>query len=207
MAEYRHFGPLTQIIALLILVVVLSAGGALWFDYLGVIDAGDTFAPVLRLVGLDPSPRVEEVDDPGLLEAERAQVQAEALTMREEELEESRQELEQQMAEIQRRREELETREREIEDREFSFNERVRRYDNRRDAVIQNSRDLTNIPPAQAVQILQSYDDQDLVDLFRVTEELAQEEGTFSFVSLWLAEMPADRAAEIQRKMTVRAEQ
>ncbi len=207
MPEYRRFGPLLQILMLVLLVAVLTTGGALWFDYLGVIDTGRTFAPILRLVGVDRPPPVEEVEDPDLLEAERAELQAEALALREEELEERRRELEQERAEIDRLREELETREQEIEDREFSFNERVRQYENRREAVIQNSRDLTNIPPDQAVQILESYDDQDLVDLFRVTEELAQEEGTFSFVSLWLAQMPPDRAAEIQRKMTVRAEQ
>ncbi len=207
MPEFRRFGPLVQVGGLLLLVVLLTAGGSIWFHYLGVIDAVDTFAPVLRLVGVEPRPPVEAVEDPELLEAERAQVQAEALAMREEELVEREREIEEQFAEIERRREELEQREREIEDREFSFNERVRRYENRREAVIQNSRDLTNMPPAQAVQILESYDDQDLVELFRVTEEIAREEGTFSFVPLWLAELPPERAAEVQRKLTVRAEQ
>ncbi len=68
----------------------------------------------------------------------------------------------------------------------------------------QNSRDLTSMRPDDAVNILAGYDDQLLIDTLRVTEELAQSAGEISLVSVWLARLPADRAAEIQRKMTLR---
>jgi flagellar protein FlbB len=43
-------------------------------------------------------------------------------------------------------------------------------------------------------------DDQDAIDVFRKTEEIAQAEGTSSIVSYWLSLMPSERAAELQRK-------
>ena len=60
-----------------------------------------------------------------------------------------------------------------MEDREKLFNERVKAYDNRRDNVKQNSAYLVGMPPDKAVKILLAMEDQDVIDLMRVTEELA----------------------------------
>jgi flagellar protein FlbB len=60
------------------------------------------------------------------------------------------------------------------------------------------------MPPASAVGILVSMDDQDVIDLLRMTESIAQAEGATSMVSVWLSQLPAQRAAELQRKMVGR---
>jgi len=57
------------------------------------------------------------------------------------------------------------------------------------------------MPPDKAVKILLAMEDQDVIDLMRVTEELAAEAGEASLVAYWLSLMPADRAAALQRKM------
>jgi flagellar protein FlbB len=44
-------------------------------------------------------------------------------------------------------------------------------------------------------------EDQDVIDLFRVTEEQAAEAGEISLVAYWLSLMPAERAAALERKM------
>jgi len=200
-------GALPQIIALTLLVLVLLAGGALWFNYLGLIDVTETFSPVLRLVGIDGGRDEVQVEAELLLDRERLEKLEEALVLQEEALMEREQELSDRNNEISRRQDEIEARERDIQDRENSFNERVRRYDNRREVLVQNARDLLNMRPEEAVQILAGFDDQLLIDTLRVTEELAQEAGAFSMVSVWLARLPAERASEIQRKMTIRSEQ
>jgi flagellar protein FlbB len=46
--------------------------------------------------------------------------------------------------------------------------------------------------------------DQDAIDVLRMTETIAQAEGTTSVVAYWLSLMPPERAAELQRKMTGR---
>lgn len=200
-------GALPQIIALTLLVLVLLAGGALWFNYLGLIDATEAFSPVLRLVGIDGGRDEVQVEAELLLDRERLEKLEEALVLQEEALMQREQELAARDNEITRRQDEIEARERDIQDRENSFNERVRRYDNRREVLVQNSRDLQNMRPEEAVQILAGFDDQLLIDTLRVTEELAQEAGAFSMVPVWLARLPAERASEIQRKMTIRSEQ
>ena len=70
--------------------------------------------------------------------------------------------------------------------------------------LVQNSRYLTSMRPAEAVRILEGYDDQLMIDTLRVTEEIARESGEVSLVSVWLSNLPPERAADIQRKMTLR---
>jgi flagellar protein FlbB len=55
--------------------------------------------------------------------------------------------------------------------------------------------------PQNAVAILVASDDQNVIDILRRTEEIAAETGASSMVAYWLSLMPAERAAQIQRKM------
>ncbi|MFW6249893.1 MAG: periplasmic-type flagellar collar protein FlbB [Alkalispirochaetaceae bacterium] len=205
--RYSRLGAMPQIALLLLLIVGLVIGGLVWFDYLGIIDINDTFAPVLSLVGIAPRQGTGDPGDVMLLDRVRLEKQQQAVTLREAQLDQRRQELESSQQEIQEILHSLESREEELEDRENSLNERVRRYENRRAVLEENSRNLTNMPPERAVEILVSYDDQLLIDTLRVSEELAQEAGEASLVSFWLSQMPADRAAEIQRKMTIKPDE
>jgi len=61
------------------------------------------------------------------------------------------------------------------------------------------------MPPANSVAILLKMGDQDIIDLLRIVEQQAQKAGTDSVVPLWLSMMPADKAADLQRKMAARA--
>ena len=68
---YGGMGSGARLLALLLLVLVLAAGGLIWFDYLGLVDARSLLGPVRRLVGLQVVAAVEHPDDPLLLERER----------------------------------------------------------------------------------------------------------------------------------------
>jgi len=49
---YGRHGFGARVLALLLLVLVLAAGGLIWFDFLGLVEADRLFGPVRRLVGL-----------------------------------------------------------------------------------------------------------------------------------------------------------
>ncbi len=202
--RYSKMGAIPQIILLLLLITVLTVVGLLWFDYLGLLRAQDLFSPVLRLVGMERREEIEDVDDVMLMDRLRLEALQEALELEFEALEGRRSELETERLELERQEQELAVRTEELQEREVSLNERLRQYENRRAVLVQNSRYLTSMRPAAAVEILEGYDDQLLIDTLRVTEELAREEGEMSLVSVWLSNMPAARAADIQRKMTLR---
>ncbi|TVR68328.1 MAG: flagellar protein FlbB [Spirochaetaceae bacterium] len=197
-------GAIPQIILLLLLIIGLTVGGLLWFDYLGLIRVQDTFAPILGLVGVERREPFEDADDVMLMDRLRLGALQEALELEMEEIAEQRVVLENRRAELEQMAQVLASSEEELQEREVSLNERLRQYENRRAVLEQNSRYLTSMRPNEAVRILEGYDDQLLIDTLRVTEEIARETGTVSLVSVWLSSLPPERAADIQRKMTLR---
>ena len=204
MASYRGPGAAPRILGLLVLIVILAAGGSLWFDFLGLIDITQVYAPVLRVFGFQARTTDVDAGSASLLEQERLGKQQEALDLRAEELLRIEQELAERAAELERQSQELASREQQLDDRENSFNQRVEEYEDRRAVLEENVRTLTSMRPESAVAILEGYDDQQLIDTLRVTEELAQAAGEVSLVSVWLARLPAERVARIQRLMTIR---
>ncbi len=202
--RYSKIGAIPQILLLILLVLALVAGGLFWFDYLGLLNVRDAFRPVLGIVGADDRSEAPDPDDILLMDRIRLEKLQEAVELREADVENSRQAIEEERQALLEQEQMLEDRILELEEREVSLNERLQRYENRRAVLEQNSRDLTSMRPDDAVEILTGYDDQLLIDTLRVTEELAQEAGELSLVSVWLARFPAERAADIQRKMTLK---
>ncbi len=198
--EYSSVGAGFRVVILLLLVAVLVLGALVWFDYLGIVDAQGLLAPVFTLIRGERV--VVDGEDPLLLEKERMAKQLEALAIRSEELSAWQQELETGQAQIDQMIEQLQEREQKIEDREKVFNERLQTFENRRVNLQRNSEYLVGMPPENAVKILLQMEDQDVIDIFRMTEEQAQATGELSLVSYWLSLMPAERAAVLQRKMS-----
>jgi len=204
MALYGKVGAAPRIIVLVLLILVLTIGGALWFDYLGILDVKNAAAPILRLMGIQPPAKLPETDTTYLLEIERLGKLKEALDLQSEELRRFEETLKAKEKEINQKMAELEEQRKALQDQEKSFNQRVRSYENKRANLEQNAKYLTGMPPAQAVAILLKMDDQDMIEHLRMVEELARNAGEESVVAFWLSLMPAERAATIQRKMTLR---
>ena len=190
-----------RIILLILLIIVLFLGGLLWFDFLGMVDVRHRFAPVLRLAGFDTPEELDDPDDILLLDRERLDKQIQALDIRAEELDNRENEIVLKEAEVQQKLETLTEQEKTLEDREKSFNDRLKEYEDRNRNLRQASAYFTGMPPGDAVDRLLGMVDQDIIDIFRTTELIAQEAGTDSIVSYWFSLMPADRAAELNRKM------
>lgn len=202
MAAYGKQRILGRVIVLILLILVLAAGGLVWFDYLNVIDAKAYLSPLYTLLGREPRTQNELPQDVDLsLDAERLAVRMEALELRNMELDQREEDIARKQAEIEQMAQELEERQKALDEREKSFNVTQEEFENRRVNVEQNARYLTGMPPEAAVGIIEAMDDQDAIDVFRMTEEIAQREGAASMVSYWLSLLPSERAAELQRKM------
>ena len=205
MATYSSTNVGLRIISLLVLVAVLALGGLLWFDYLGILDAKRAVQPVRSLLGLSAQPDPVEAADPLLLDRERLDAQLEALALQQEELNRRESTIRDGERQVTQQLAELEERATALDAREKLFNQRVNAFDNRTANLEQNARYLVSMPPADAVEILQNLDDQDVIDLLRMTDQIAEAENTVSIVPFWLSQLPADRAAVLTRKMARRA--
>jgi flagellar protein FlbB len=125
------------------------------------------------------------------------------------EIEKTRQELDSNRGEIEQMAQELEERQKALEELENSLKAKEKDAENKERNIEANARNLMNMQPERAVGIMSEMNDQDVLDVFRKTEELAQAAGTTSLVPYWyqlMAATPegAKRAAELQRKMVNR---
>ena len=196
-----------RIFVLILLVIVLFFGGIVWFDYLGIINARNQIAFFYKLINKEEGLKIEDKDSVYLLEQERYNKMKEAIDIKEEELNKKNEELTKRDIEIKQRIEILDEKEKAFQERENSFNVRTLLYENKIANIEQSSRYLTGMPPTKAKDILLQMNDQDIIDILRVTERISQEAGETSLVSYWLSLMPPERSAAIQRKMAIKPDE
>jgi flagellar protein FlbB len=183
----------------------MGGGGVVWFDYLNLIDAKTVLAPIYRFIGREGRTQpASEDDEDRSLDAERLAIRLEALELRALEMDKQEQGIENRQGEIEQMAQELETRQKAQDDRENSFIQKLEDAETKERNVEQNARQLTNMPPAPAVAIIVAMDDQDAIDVLRMTDEIARREGSNSLVPYWMSLMPPERVAELQRKMVAR---
>jgi len=204
-----------RVIVLIFLILILAGGGILWFDYLNVIDAKAVLGPVYnylrgvpligRIVpqgeGRTQAPAVEETLN---LDSERFAVRMEALELRSMELDKQEQDLQNRKGQVEQMAQELEDRQKALDERENSINAELSDAEIKDKTVERNAINLTNMPPQRAVGILAAMDDQDVIDVLRKTDQLAEASGSSSIVPYWLSLMDPQRAAELSRKMVSR---
>jgi len=206
---------LGRVIVLIFLILILAGGGLIWFDYLNVIDAKAVLGPVYTTLRGVPIlgrivPKGEaRTQPPGgeeslNLDAERFAVRMDALELRGKELDKQQQDIQNKQGQIDQMAQELEDRQKALDERENSLNAMASDAEIKDKTVERNAINLTNMPPQRAVGILAAMDDQDVIDVFRKTDQLAQQAGTSSIVPYWLSLMDSQRAAELSRKMVSR---
>lgn len=193
-----------RIVVLILLIIVLCLGGIIWFDYLGILNAREQFAFFYSLIKREKPEKIENQDSALLLDNERYKKLKESLDIKEEELNKKNEELDKLSAEISEKKGILDEKEKSLAEKEKSFNTQSKLYENKVANLEQISRYLTGMQPDKAKDILLQMNDQEVIDVLRVTERLAQEAGESSIVAYWLSLMPAERSASVQRKMTIK---
>ena len=207
MAFTGSAGAGIRIFVLILLIAAVSFGGIIWFDYLGIVNARESLSSVFALFSKEKVVKLEDDNDEMLLDRERFKKMKEALSIQAEELSKKDEDLKKKEVAITQKLEMLTEREKALEEREKSFNTRTRLYENKIANLEQSSKYLVGMPPEKARDILLEMGDQDVIDILRVTERLAEEAGESSLVAYWLSLMPADRSASIQRKMTIKPDE
>ncbi len=201
MAKYGIVGTAPRIIVLILALIALIFSGFIWFDFLGLINVKDTLAPVLGFFGIRTRTKIEQPMAPDLLDQQRLAQQWEALNLETESLQEQKATLDARKAEITQMMEKVQERENALEEREKSFNARQNQYENRNANLRSVSQLFVNMPPSEAVLRLVEMNDQDVIDILRMTDTIAAEAGVNSVSSYWLQLMPPERSATIQEKM------
>ncbi len=201
MAEGTEVRPGVRIFILFLLLVVLALGAVIWFDYLGILDARSLIAPVYQLLGLQKRSAVASADDPNLLEKERLAKQQDAIAQRSQDLDTRQAALDQREQQLNQLGQQLNDKEAALNAQQKALSDQQKAIEDRNVNLVKNADYLTSMPPAKAVAILETQDDQFIIDTFRVVDTQAAQAGTDSLVPVWLQLLPPDRAATLQRKM------
>ena len=171
--------------------------------------AKKVFAPVYKLFGLAPQTSVTATASKPLmadLDEDRLAKRIEALDIRTQELDKREGDIKKIEEQNEAIAKELEDRKNSQDEREKTFNNQVKKYDDRSVNIETIASYLNSMPPKTAVAELLSHDDQDIIDILRKADEMAAANKQTSLSSVWLMNMPADRAATIQRKMANKPE-
>jgi flagellar protein FlbB len=199
----NRIGGIVKVIFLLLLLAVVVVGGLLWFDYLGIVDTGETLLLVRNMLGIAPKEDLTAIEDsPWLLDEERLKKRQQAVDLQLQDVHSAQEEQQVKNNELLQWSEELSQREKEISEKENSLNEALKMYDNKNANLEQMAIYWGGMSPDNAVAIMNSMDSLDVVDVLRTSERLARESGEASLVAYWISLMEPDRAAEIQRLMT-----
>lgn len=195
-------GMIGKSILLLLLIVVLLIGGVFWFDFLGIIDRGETLDFITTRIGIDTPEKIEDEDtNIYLLDAVRLVKEREAIERQEIALESREESIILKEAENKQVLEELKEKEASIVDKEKSLTEALTRYDDEQKNLETTVKYLADLPPQTVVAILDNYPVLKVVDTFRKEDEIANIEGRVSNASTWILFMDAKRAAEVNDMM------
>jgi flagellar protein FlbB len=196
------FGNILKVLFLLLLILVILAGGIYWFDHLGLIDYKRFAGPYMKYL---PSflNRGESADeDPLLLEKEFVNKKEEILEEKMRVFEQREQQLETRELTLQESEAKLKEDIMSLEEEKKLLSEKLREYDNYRENIRKQAGYFTAMPPQAAVERLAQLDDLLAIDILRQIDSEAAEEGRMSVVPYYLSLMDPEKAATLQRKMT-----
>jgi flagellar protein FlbB len=191
-------------IFLLLLIIIVAAGGLVWFDYLNVIDIKTLLSPIYNKFGMQGrSQPAQEKGEMLNLDAERLAVRLQALDLQMLELNSEKTDIDKRREQVEQMAAELDTREQGLNDKEQTLNTLSNEAESKDRILEESARNYVNMPPQNAVAILEQMDDQDAINIMRKVEEMAQRDGTASIVSFWISLMKPEKAAELQRKKNI----
>jgi flagellar motility protein MotE (MotC chaperone) len=199
MPEYSTIPVGLRIFVLVLIVILLLFLGFFILNSLGIVDIRSILAPINSLFNIQPETKID-VDDPMLLAKQRLAKDYEAVDLLQQEVAKLQSEVDNKSGEITQQLEELSEREKQLEEREKLLNQQLKEGDDRRRRLEQMSQQFTEMPPEKAVEIMSGMNVQEVIDILKVTEELAAAEGEASIVPFWLSKMKPEKAAEIQEK-------
>ncbi len=192
-----------RLINLLFINLLLILAGILLLDYLNLINLEEDLYPKLAKIPVLKHIVPERKDDPLLLLKEEEKKYEIARELEWQKLQEFREKLKEEERKIKEKEETLKEYEKQLKQREKDIEEKYKEKLEYKKMVQQQADYFVSMPPEKAVERLQKLDDYLIIDILKAIDAKAKAEGKSSLVPYYLQLMDPDRAAEIQRKMTV----
>src|SRR3989304_7900879 len=181
MAEYSTIPVSLRIIVLVLIIVFLVILGFIVINSLGVLDTRGLLSPIYRLFGISTETTID-ADDPLLLVHQREKKNLDALALLEEELDLRAKDLATREPTVTEKEEVLAEKEKSLQEAEKSLNENQKELDDRNKKLESWSEKFLGMPPENAVKTMLEMDDQELIEILRVTDANALKNNEQSIV-------------------------
>jgi|GEM_PF-827274 len=204
MAKYTT-GNGRKIILLLLLIIVVTGAGILLVDFIGSIYGLYFPIPGLKQIRqLTMKKKLKMAEDPYLLEREELSKDFERLQLKEEQLIVIQEELKGKENEISKKTNELKNMEKELSEKEKILQDRENIYNDRTNNIREQAVKLYNMPPKDAVSLLDKQTEADIVEILRAIDVYSEEIGSAStapYLLKLLGDINKEKAGNVLRKL------
>ncbi len=189
--------PRVKLIYLIFLILFLIGIYLYLLDIWGIISLKE-YLPFLK----KEIPKVDQTQaNELLLEKEKLEKEKEILQEEKINIHELKAKLEEQEKIIKEKEKELEQEKQNIEKQKQKIQEIENSRKQRKKMIEDMAKRLNAMPPQDVIEIIQGWNNMDIVDVFLKMEELAEEEGNPSIVPYLLSQLPPERASVITSLM------
>lgn len=184
-----------KITALIVIILALLVGGLWWFRYIGVLKPSQL--PFIHLPGYSKSAQ-------STLRGARLGKREQALAIKSAQVSAKEQKLAQDETVLAKKQQEIDSQQKSLQEKQDSLKQLSQTYEKRSKRVSQVANNLLNMPPANAVKILEAMakdDPAQVLDVFHAADVQATQTGTGSLVPYWLSLMDPATSASLQARM------
>jgi flagellar motility protein MotE (MotC chaperone) len=204
MARYNT-GNGKKIILLFLLILILIGAGILLIDFVSSIFGVYFPIPGLKQIKqMTFKKKIKESEDPFLLEREELQKDGERLTLIEEQLIIREKEILSKESDIEKKNNTLKEKEKELEQKEKLLSRRDKEYQDNKKNIREQAVKLYNMPPQDAVALLEKQSEADIVAILRAIDSYSEELGrnsTAPYLLKLLGDINKEKAGNVLRKL------
>ncbi|MEJ5274012.1 MAG: hypothetical protein WH035_07765 [Spirochaetota bacterium] len=180
---------------LLILLIIVLLAVVYWFNYLGLVNLPRAYSKIIsRVPGISYG---KDINDPFLLEKEffdKLKISYESQFNQLKQFENELKAKEEQANEKEKAIAELEA---SLKEKEENIYRKLKEYDDYKENIKKEAIQFINMPPQEAVKILNNMDILKVVDILRAMDEYFKSIGETSLVPYLVSLMPPERAAKL----------
>lgn len=180
---------------LLILLIIVLFAVVYWFNYLGLVNLPRAFSKIVSRIPAISYGR--DINDPFLLEKEyydKLKISYESQFAQLKQLEMQLKSREEQANEKEKA---ITESEKALKEKEENIYRKLKEYDDYKENIRKEAIQFINMPPAEAVKVLNNMDILKVVDILRAMDEYFASIGEASLVPYLVSLMPPDRAAKL----------
>lgn len=194
-----------KILLLILFIILLFGSGILLIDFVG-----NFFGVYIPFPGLNYirkqtfQKKIKEAENPYLLEREELSKSKDRLALIEEQLTIKENELKLKEVDSNKKLEVLKEKEKEIEAKAKKIEEREKLFNTRKEYIRDQALKLYNMPPQDAVILLEKQSETEIVDILRAIDSYSDEIGrasTSPYLITLLSKINKDKAANVVRKL------